>query len=63
MNIITTEQGKNMFYNEGACSHEGNPGIYKHNCAHCWKQGRTYSHPETKCHYKSVHKQQDKQQK
>ena len=26
------------FYNEGVCSHEGHHGIYKHNCAHCWKQ-------------------------
>ena len=49
------------FYNEGACNHEGHHGIYKHNCAHCWKQGRAYSHPETKCHYKGVQKQQDKQ--
>ena len=49
------------FYNEGACSHEGYHGIYKHNCSHCWKQGRTHSHPETKCHYKGAHKQQDKQ--
>ena len=35
------------FYNEGACNHEGHHG-YKHNCSHCWKQGRTHSHPSEK---------------
>ena len=40
------------FYNEGVCSHEGNHGLFKHICAFCAKQGRSYVHPETKCQIK-----------
>ena len=49
------------YYNENSCTHEGHHGIYKHNCAYCWKQGRSNTHPETKCHLKGNIKQQDKQ--
>ena len=49
------------YYNENSCTHEGHHGIYKHNCAYCWKQGRSNTHPETKCHLKGSIKQQDEQ--
>ena len=49
------------FYNENSCSHEGHHGVYKHNCAYCWRQGKTNNHPETKCYFKGNNKQQDKQ--
>ena len=59
----TTAQNKKVckFYNEGVCSHEGNHGQFKHICAFCAKQGRTYIHPETKCQikYRGGDKKQD----
>ena len=26
------------FYNENSCNHESHHGIYKHNCAYCWRR-------------------------
>ena len=46
------------YYNEGNCSHEGNHGQFRHNCAFCARQGRNNTHPETKCLFKQ--KGQDK---
>ena len=41
------------YYNEGSCVHDFNHGNYKHICSHCYKQGRSLSHPETKCNLKT----------
>ena len=46
------------YHNEGNCSHEGNHGQFRHNCAFCAKQGRNNTHSETKCLFKQ--KGQDK---
>ena len=46
------------YYNEDKCSHEGNHGQFRHNCAFCARQGRNNTHPETKCLFKQ--KGQDK---
>ena len=40
------------FYNEGTCSHEGNHGQFKHVCGFCARQGKNYTHPESKCQIK-----------
>ena len=41
------------YFNEGSCVHDFNHGNYKHLCSHCYKQGRSLSHPEIKCNLKS----------
>ena len=40
------------YYNKGSCVHDFNHGNYKHVCSHCYKQGRSLSHPEVKCNSK-----------
>ena len=62
----TTVQSRKVckFYNEGASSHEGNHGQFKHVCSFCAReklQGKNYVHPETKCQkrYKGGGKKQD----
>ena len=46
------------YYSEGNCSHEGNHGHFRHNCAFCAKQRRNNIHTKTKCLFKQ--KGQDK---
>ena len=41
------------YFNEGSCVHDFSHGNYKHLCSHCYKQGRSLSHPEIKCNLKS----------
>ena len=41
------------YYNKSSCWHDGHHGLYKHNCSFCSKQGRTSSHPESKCNFKN----------
>ena len=40
------------YYNDSSCSHENHHGSYSHHCNFCMKQGRTLSHPESKCNFK-----------
>ena len=40
------------YYNESSCSHDAHHGHYLHVCAHCHRQGRQLSHPESKCNSK-----------
>ena len=40
------------YYNKATCSHEGHHGSYSHICSHCYKQGKQFTHPETKCNAK-----------
>ena len=47
------------FYNEGICSHNSSHGNYKHVCNFCDRQGKTATHPESKCFQKL--KSKDKQ--
>ena len=49
----TTQKKICRYYNEGVCSHEGNHGQFKHVCAFCSRQGKNYTHPETKCQVKT----------
>ena len=41
------------YYNENCCSHKGNHGQYRHVCAFCTRQGKSYTHPETSCNIKA----------
>ena len=49
----TTQKRVCRYYNEGVCSHEGNHGQFRHVCAFCARQGKNYTHPETKCQVKT----------
>ena len=49
----TTQKKVCRYYNEGVCSHEGNHGQFRHVCAFCARQGKNYTHPETKCQVKT----------
>ena len=51
---VTSQQKVRIcrYYNEGSCVHDFNHGNYKHVCSHCYKQGRSLSHPEVKCNLK-----------
>ena len=50
--LPTTQKKVCRYYNEGVCSHEGNHGQFKHVCLFCAKQGKNYTHSETKCQVK-----------
>ena len=41
------------YYNDGLCTHDSHHGQYRHHCNFCARNGRTNSHPETKCHFKA----------
>ena len=40
------------YYNEGTCSFDSHHGMYKHLCSHCFKQGKSNNHPESRCQLK-----------
>ena len=48
----TTQKKVCRYYNEGVCSRKGNHGQFKHVCSFCARQGKNYTHPETKCQVK-----------
>ena len=44
------------YYNEGTCSCDSHHGMYKHLCSHCFKQGKSYNHPESRCQLKNINR-------
>ena len=53
LNPQSTTKKVCKYYNENSCSHEGNHGQYRHVCVFCARQGKSYTYPETSCHFKS----------
>ena len=47
------------FFNEGSCVNDSHHGVYRHICTFCFKQGRSMSHPESKCTAKNGSRSQE----